>query len=153
LAWLSCRSSNLTLHAKTPAETCLENRFSPSQLGQEILKLGSRILATLRDFSLFADRTATPQRRRSKRAARCFSNMALWEDYHLRANVLCNLHMQVFPQPCHHMALHADTRTAPSSPLCWIRKLEAIMEESRFYRGTRLQPSQPSWGCGKSLQR
>jgi hypothetical protein len=45
----------------------IETRDLPSQLGQT----GSRNLAaTLRDFSLFADRTATPQRRRSKRAIR-----------------------------------------------------------------------------------
>jgi hypothetical protein len=114
---LSWRSSNLTLHAKTPAETCLENRFSPSQLGQEILKLGSRILATLCDFSLFADRTATPQRRRSKRAARCFSNMALWEDSRMfSATSICR-------SPTNHVTtwLCMQTpalQTAPRSSLC-----------------------------------
>lgn len=44
----------LDIAREDSSRDCLENRFSPSQLGQENSGTGSRILAvTLRNFSLF----------------------------------------------------------------------------------------------------
>jgi hypothetical protein len=101
---------------------------------------GSRILtATLRYFSLFADRTATPRGRRSKRAIRCFSNMALCEEYHLSANVLCNLHMQLLPQPCHHMGSACKTPALGKA----LGHHYAEKGRSRQMEGSRLLPLDP----------
>ena len=125
-----------------------------------MLKTGLHRLSSAKNFSsshfwatsaCFADRTATPQRRRSNQMP--FTAMAVCEDYHLHKNVLYNFHagppttMSPHGSACRH-----PTLTDGSYLVTMLRKaVRGNAKRSRFLLWNPTPTEPIIVGCGRKV--